>query len=75
MEKMAKQIKKLRKENEELIKKSHASDVALIASVDDKAALLKRATDAEAKTASLESLCRTLQAERKASKQESQPAQ
>lgn len=75
MDKMAKQIKKLRKENEELIRKSHASDVALIASVDDKAALLKRATDAEAKTASLESLCRTLQAERKAAKQESHPGQ
>jgi hypothetical protein len=57
------------------MRKSHASDVALIASVDDKAALLKRAALADAKTASLESLCRTLQAERKAATPQPQPVE
>eukprot|EP01018_Ginkgo_biloba_P015867 Gb_38239 [translate_table: standard] len=65
MEKMAKTIKDLNKENNFLKTKCEKSDVSLIELVEERAKLKKQLEKAKNQKEKLESLCRSLQAERK----------
>ncbi|KAL3810488.1 hypothetical protein ACJIZ3_000012 [Penstemon smallii] len=66
IEKMAKSIKELRKENSFLKSKCDKSDVTLIELADERASLKKQLEKTRNQKEKLESLCRSLQAERKA---------
>ncbi|XP_061347062.1 uncharacterized protein LOC133292641 isoform X1 [Gastrolobium bilobum] len=65
IEKMAKSIKELKKENQFLKSKSEKSDVTLIELVDERERLKKQLEKTKNQKEKLESLCRSLQAERK----------
>ncbi|KAK7270358.1 hypothetical protein RIF29_23439 [Crotalaria pallida] len=65
IEKMAKSIKELKKENQFLRSKSEKSDVTLIELVDERERLKKQLEKTKNQKEKLESLCRSLQAERK----------
>ncbi|GLJ26374.1 hypothetical protein SUGI_0508170 [Cryptomeria japonica] len=65
MEKMAKTIKDLNKENNFLKSKCENSDISLIELVDERAKLKKQLEKTKNQKEKLESLCRSLQAERK----------
>ncbi|KAL2324784.1 hypothetical protein Fmac_023842 [Flemingia macrophylla] len=67
IEKMAKSIKELKKENQFLKSKSEKSDVTLIELVDERERLKKQLEKTKNQKEKLESLCRSLQAERKQS--------
>ncbi|XP_041000343.1 alpha-taxilin [Juglans microcarpa x Juglans regia] len=67
IEKMAKSIKELRKENTFLKSKSEKSDVTLIELVDERERMKKLLEKTKNQKEKLESLCRSLQAERKQS--------
>ncbi|KAG8380479.1 hypothetical protein BUALT_Bualt06G0019600 [Buddleja alternifolia] len=66
IEKMAKSIKELKKENTFLKSKSEKSDVTLIQLADERERLKKQLEKTKNQKEKLESLCRSLQAERKA---------
>ncbi|ESW15674.1 hypothetical protein PHAVU_007G092600 [Phaseolus vulgaris] len=70
IEKMAKSIKELKKENQFLKSKSEKSDVILIELVDERERLKKQLEKTKNQKEKLESLCRSLQAERKQSSSE-----
>ncbi|XP_060675703.1 uncharacterized protein LOC107413653 isoform X1 [Ziziphus jujuba] len=65
IEKMAKSIKELKKENLFLKNKTDKSDITLIELVDEREQLKKRLERTRNQKEKLESLCRSLQAERK----------
>ncbi|XP_020585898.1 alpha-taxilin [Phalaenopsis equestris] len=65
MEKMAKLIKELKKENEFLKSKCEKSDIALVKLVEEREYMKKQVEKAKNQKEKLESLCRSLQAERK----------
>ncbi|KAI4351328.1 hypothetical protein L6164_005703 [Bauhinia variegata] len=65
IERMAKSIKELKKENQFLKSKSEKSDVTLIELVDERERLKKQLEKTKNQKEKLESLCRSLQAERK----------
>ncbi|KAL5195420.1 Alpha-taxilin [Glycine soja] len=65
IEKMAKSIKELKKENQFLKSKSEKSDVTLIELVDERERMKKQLEKTKNQKEKLESLCRSLQAERK----------
>jgi chromosome segregation ATPase len=65
IEKMTKSIKGLKKENAFLKSKSEKSDVTLIELVDEREGLKKQLEKTKNQKAKLESLCRSMQAERK----------
>lgn len=65
IEKMAKSIKELKKENVFLKSKSEKSDVTLIELVEERERLKKQLEKTKNQKEKLESLCRSLQAERK----------
>ncbi|CAN6470828.1 unnamed protein product [Victoria cruziana] len=65
MEKMAKSIKELKKENTFLKSKCEKSDFTLIKLVDEREAMKKQMEKMKNQKEKLESLCRSLQAERK----------
>ncbi|XP_068668323.1 uncharacterized protein [Aristolochia californica] len=65
MEKMAKSIKELKKENSFLKSKCEKSDVTLIELVDEREYLKKQLDKVKNQKEKLESLCRSLQAQRK----------
>ncbi|KAL0002886.1 hypothetical protein SO802_016667 [Lithocarpus litseifolius] len=67
IEKMAKSIKELKKENSFLKSKCEKSDVTLIELVDERERLKKQLEKTKNQKEKLESLCRSLQAERKQS--------
>ncbi|TKY51562.1 Alpha-taxilin protein [Spatholobus suberectus] len=67
IEKMAKSTKELKKENQFLKSKSEKSDVTLIELVDERERLKKQLEKTKNQKEKLESLCRSLQAERKQS--------
>ncbi|XP_020223899.1 alpha-taxilin [Cajanus cajan] len=67
IEKMAKSIKELKKENQFLKSKSEKSDITLIELVDERERLKKQLEKTKNQKEKLESLCRSLQAERKQS--------
>ncbi|XP_059628267.1 uncharacterized protein LOC132271041 isoform X3 [Cornus florida] len=67
IEKMAKSIKELRKENTFLKSKCEKSDITLIELVEEREHLKKQLEKARNQKEKLESLCRSLQAERKQS--------
>ncbi|RDX96984.1 Alpha-taxilin, partial [Mucuna pruriens] len=67
IEKMAKSIKELKKENQFLKSKSEKSDVTLIELADERERLKKQLEKTKNQKEKLESLCRSLQAERKQS--------
>ncbi|KAL8538605.1 hypothetical protein ACS0TY_000574 [Phlomoides rotata] len=66
IEKMAKSIKELKKENIFLKSKSEKSDVTLIELAEERERLKKQLEKTRSQKEKLESLCRSLQAERKA---------
>ncbi|OAY74311.1 Alpha-taxilin [Ananas comosus] len=70
MEKMVKLIKELKKENEFLKGKCEKSDVALVKLIEDRELMKKQFEKAKNQKEKLESLCRSLQAERKHSSAE-----
>ncbi|MED6184854.1 hypothetical protein PIB30_051475 [Stylosanthes scabra] len=70
IEKMAKSIKELKKENQFLKSKSEKSDIMLIELVDERERLKKHLEKTAKQKEKLESLCRSLQAERKQSSYE-----
>ncbi|KAK7279682.1 hypothetical protein RJT34_24739 [Clitoria ternatea] len=70
IEKMAKSIKELKKENQFLKSKSEKSDVTLIELADERERLKKQLERTKNQKEKLESLCRSLQAERKQSSTE-----
>ncbi|RYQ92850.1 hypothetical protein Ahy_B09g099097 isoform B [Arachis hypogaea] len=70
IEKMAKSIKELKKENQFLKSKSEKSDITLIELVDERERLKKQLEKTTKQKEKLESLCRSLQAERKQSSSE-----
>ncbi|MED6146615.1 hypothetical protein PIB30_036099 [Stylosanthes scabra] len=70
IEKMAKSIKELKKENQFLKSKSEKSDITLIELVDERERLKKHLEKTTKQKEKLESLCRSLQAERKQSSSE-----
>ncbi|KAK7343839.1 hypothetical protein VNO77_12894 [Canavalia gladiata] len=70
IEKMAKSIKELKKENQFLKSKSEKSDVTLIELVEERERLKKQLEKTKNQKEKLESLCRSLQAERKQSSSE-----
>lgn len=65
IEKMAKSIKELKKENSFLKSKSEKSDITLIELVEEREHLKKQLEKTKNQKEKLESLCRSLQAERK----------
>ncbi|KAG0489623.1 hypothetical protein HPP92_006486 [Vanilla planifolia] len=65
MEKMAKLIKELKKENDFLKSKCEKSDIALVKLVEEREHMKKQVEKAKNQREKLESLCRSLQAERK----------
>ncbi|EXB80109.1 hypothetical protein L484_013436 [Morus notabilis] len=65
IQKMAKSIKELKKENSFLKSKSEKSDITLIELVDERERLKKQLEKTKKQKEKLESLCRSLQAERK----------
>ncbi|XP_031486675.1 uncharacterized protein LOC116255073 [Nymphaea colorata] len=65
MEKMAKSVKELKKENTFLKSKCEKSDFTLIKLVDEREAMKKQMEKMKNQKEKLESLCRSLQAERK----------
>ncbi|XP_057425454.1 uncharacterized protein LOC130718844 isoform X2 [Lotus japonicus] len=65
IEKMAKSMKELKKENQFLKSKSEKSDVTLIELADERERLKKQLEKTKNQKEKLESLCRSLQAERK----------
>nr|AFK42270.1 unknown [Medicago truncatula] len=65
IEKMAKSMKELKKENQFLKSKSEKSDVTLIELVDERERLKKQLEKTKNQKEKLESLCRSLHAERK----------
>ncbi|KAA8534339.1 hypothetical protein F0562_031834 [Nyssa sinensis] len=65
IEKLAKSIKELKKENNFLKSKSEKSDIALIELVEEREHLKKQLERTRNQKEKLESLCRSLQAERK----------
>ncbi|GMP68917.1 hypothetical protein CsSME_00028362 [Camellia sinensis var. sinensis] len=65
IEKMAKSIKQLKKENAFLKSKSEKSDITLIELVEEREHLKKQLEKTKNQKEKLESLCRSLQAERK----------
>ncbi|WOL00665.1 alpha-taxilin-like [Canna indica] len=65
MEKMAKLIKELKKENEFLKGKCEKSDIALVKLIEEREAMKKQMEKVKSQKEKLESLCRSLQAERK----------
>ncbi|KAJ6837713.1 alpha-taxilin [Iris pallida] len=65
MEKMAKLIKELKKENEFLKSKCEKSDIALLKLVEERELMKKQFEKVKNQKEKLESLCRSLQAERK----------
>ncbi|KAB1218054.1 Alpha-taxilin [Morella rubra] len=67
IEKMAKSIKELKKENSFLKSKCEKSDITLIELVDERERLKKQLEKTKNQKEKLESLCRSLQAERKQS--------
>ncbi|CAK8573205.1 unnamed protein product [Lathyrus sativus] len=67
IEKMAKSMKELKKENQFLKSKSEKSDVTLIELVDERERMKKQLEKTKNQKEKLESLCRSLQAERKQS--------
>lgn len=67
IEKMAKSIKELKKENVFLKSKCEKSDVTLIELVEERERLKKQLEKSKNQKDKLESLCRSLQAERKQS--------
>mmetsp|Transcript_32112 Transcript_32112/g.44518 ORF Transcript_32112/g.44518 Transcript_32112/m.44518 type:complete len:411 (+) Transcript_32112:80-1312(+) len=72
IEKMSKRIKKLESEKAALVRKTQASDVAVIDLVSEKASLEKAKASLETKNTRLQALCRELQTERKAKQQSEQ---
>nr|CAD1841938.1 unnamed protein product [Ananas comosus var. bracteatus] len=70
MEKMVKLIKELKKENEFLKGKCEKSDVALVKLIEDRELMKKQFEKVKNQKEKLESLCRSLQAERKHSSAE-----
>eukprot|EP00268_Persea_americana_P033223 TRINITY_DN32952_c0_g1_i1.p1 TRINITY_DN32952_c0_g1~~TRINITY_DN32952_c0_g1_i1.p1 ORF type:complete len:541 (-),score=146.12 TRINITY_DN32952_c0_g1_i1:594-2042(-) len=75
MEKMAKSIKDLKKENNFLKRKCEKSDVSLIELVEEREHLKKQLEKVKGRKDKLESLCRLLQAERKQNLVESNASQ
>ncbi|CAJ2629652.1 beta-taxilin isoform X1 [Trifolium pratense] len=67
IEKMAKSMKELKKENQFLKSKSEKSDITLIELVDERERMKKQLEKTKNQKEKLESLCRSLQAERKQS--------
>ncbi|XP_062092838.1 uncharacterized protein LOC133798526 isoform X2 [Humulus lupulus] len=65
IQKMAKSIKELKKENSMLKSKTEKSDITLIELVDERERLKKQLEKTKNQKEKLESLCRSLQAERK----------
>ncbi|XP_010937825.1 uncharacterized protein [Elaeis guineensis] len=65
MEKMAKLIKELKKENDFLKSKCEKSDIALVKLVEERELMKKQLEKVKNQKEKLESLCRSLQAERK----------
>lgn len=65
MEKMAKLIKELKKENDFLKNKCEQSDIALVKLVEEREYMKKQVEKVKNQKEKLESLCRSLQAERK----------
>ncbi|CAL9764027.1 unnamed protein product [Musa acuminata subsp. burmannicoides] len=65
MEKMAKLVKELKKENEFLKSKCEKSDIALVKLIEEREVMKKQLEKVKNQKEKLESLCRSLQAERK----------
>ncbi|XP_074557586.1 uncharacterized protein LOC141813518 [Curcuma longa] len=73
MEKMAKLIKELKKENDFLKGKGEKSDIAIVKLIEERELMKKQLEKVKNQKEKLESLCRSLQAERKHIKANSDP--